>query len=349
MPKFPTKYPLDYSIIPIPNRLLLFFDKGTNTLYSRNIGTGGIDTSIDWGVNWVALTGSCGGLRVDNLAVLPNGNIVTTDLQGGVWLSTDDGASFTQVASGAAPLGTSGITFYDKFVFISAYGSGKKVIWSKDYGATWNTLLEALDPTQRISHCHDICFDPYENIIWTCWGDNRPADKIVYSCDLGKTWTVSPEYHRCTSIMPLPNYVLFGTDEFSTLGTWKHTRLEIGTAQTFINPVLNWAARKDTFEGAINSWASRPAIVYGDESNAVAYWGYYCSVGNTVPAVYASDGMKTRTIWSGDKLIDGATNGGIIGCWGPTSEGVLVASLKSVYKDASDADCNYHILKITIV
>lgn len=340
----PDRLPANYEIITLAaGKSLVTVDKKTEELYVRN-GVN-LEKTADWGKTFSTVyTFSAAIVRAD---VLEDNSILVITYDGNVWKSADAGATFTNVLTMAGTLHeTFGLDSYDKFVLIGDYKGEPKVYLSNDYGESFNVILEITDA----SHPHDVKYDPYEGLIWTTWGDHRPNDKVIFSDDLGKTWEQIPDnlYLRSTSIIPLPDCVLFGTDESGTIGTYKLPRRAIGTFQTKVEPKLNWAARKNSLEAGAYTWASKPAIKYGNRDNAAAYWGYYMASGNGVlPArIYATQGDLTYTLWSQDKLADGTAGNGILATW-ITDNNNVVADLGSQYEHEG-VITHRHILKIEL-
>lgn len=70
---------------------------------------------------------------------------------------------------------------------------------SEDYGATWRQILDLTTqfPGTYGFHCHAIAYDPYWDRIWVTYGDvathlGGTGTNILYSDDLGQTWTTVP-------------------------------------------------------------------------------------------------------------------------------------------------------------
>ncbi len=342
MSVIPKKFPVTSEIIPLSGyRKLLAVDKATDTLY---IGNGyDLEKTADWDATTETVHTFTS--RVDHVEVLDDGALLVGLLGGRVYRYID-GTATEVLAMKSLPL--HGFNVVGNIITVGEYAYPPTKIWlSTDYGATWDPILEVTDP--YVDHCHDVVFDPYENIIWSCWGDDRPYDTILYSDDFGASWQQIAEkyYLRATNIMPLPNCVLFGTDQYNVLGTYRHDRPANGTVQSDVRPYLDWLGRKDTFTDT-TIWAMKPAMTYGPQGDALALWGYRLPANNgVVPAqVYASDGVLTRPIWSQNKISDGPEANGIYRVFGPTDSGYIVADLRSVYPDSEGVDCTQHIVKI---
>jgi len=263
-------------------------------------------------------------------------------LGGKVLKSTDNGATWNEVLT--LPMifeEWTGFAAYENIVLISDYdadNTNENNVWiSKDYGSTFTSLIKLAN----ISHPHAVAYDPYEHLIWIVTGDGMARDNIFVTDDFGATWNTLPDnvYKRCTNIMPLPNHVLFGTDELYHIGVYRHSRPDLGTFQTPINPEYFWFARKNTMQNSAEIWASIPAVTYGKEGRA--YWGYVQPYNKTiVPSiVYVSDGNKVFPLWSENRLPqtiagDNSFNG-IVGVYGPTASGYLAVDFRSKYSDTT--------------
>ncbi len=339
----PDKLPVEYEIINMSGWQRVKAMAGDGTVYI--VEGSELYKSSDYGESLTFMEDL--GAEIEHIGLPSDGSIVaiTTDYK--VWRAEDDESSFTEVFEGTGrPASGMGFDYYDKLVMYAEYsGTGRKLYLSNDFGksGSWETLLEVAD--ENVNHCHDIRFDPYEGLIWSVWGDNRPYDTILVTDDFGGTWEtlVKDHYIRATNIMPLPGCVLFGSDEYYVAGTYKHERPKEGSFQSPIKPYQNWAARKNTFENLPRTWATRPAIKYGKKG--IAYWGYRQSdTQGVLPAnIYVTDGYKVYCLWTQNKVSDGSSRNGIDGVYGPDDSNVLVACLNSEYNGE-----NWHVVKIQL-
>ena len=124
---------------------------------------------------------------------------------------------------------TFGFSAYRNIILLAEYGTKNAedpprfVYISYDYGETFDVLYEKQigDMVQPNNyHIHDVAYDPYANRIWIAEGDGVNAN-IVYTDNLGLTFISlpaqelgsAPRYIRQpTSITPLPDKVVFGSD-----------------------------------------------------------------------------------------------------------------------------------------
>ena len=333
MDLIPSKLPLESSVTPLLNHRVLWLDKDS-TVYARQLDTPGqLDKSVDWGETWTPVY-TFGSTAIERFQRLDDDSILVHTRNGRFSRSTDDGVTFSETfISGNGYTGSwGGLDAYANFVVFApyAYADYDKVYLSNDYGkeGSWKEILHV---KKGVSHPHDVRFDPYENIIWTVWGDHRPSDTILFSDNLGGTWQQSSkeQYYRCTNIMPFPENVWFGTDEFFVTGAYRHVRPKKWTSQTKVKPELYWAAKKNNEDGAPNHWATRPAMVYGNKP--MAYWGYKQPTSNpSMPAtIFSTDGETVFPVWMQSHLPE--TESSILAVFGPDNTGNIIADLRSSY------------------
>lgn len=351
--------PAQYEIITAGKRLR-YLDKN-GRIYSRAVRAGvaadNLIISDDWCANWTTVYTGFNDY-ISRVEVLPDGAILVVLYGGSVQRSEDDGVTFTEVFqfpnAGRLSSWNCGFDVYDRFVLAAPYHdtTAPYIYFSNDYGksGSWSTILAL--PDSRVYHPHDVKFDPYENLIWAVFGDVNPSCTAIYSDNFGKSWhKQKPKtQNRVTNIIPLPGCVMFGTDEIQVMGAYRHERPVKGTISQPVEPRLFWAARPASPEDPDGApcWATKPAITYGHDGSAMAYWGYTQSPnqGFIPSAIYATDGNRVYTIWCQDKLPDAPDMGtnGILGVWGPTDNGVLLAMLYSYYGDSVQEN----FLKITL-
>lgn len=131
-----------------------------------------------------------------------------------------------------------GVDTYNNIVLVNEYGAkegeatsgapsgvpkgenARYTYMSLDYGKTWKTIfdLNAYAETDKV-HPHGVCYDPYWQRIWYTHGDG--SDAILYSDDLGDTWTYAHHvktYNSTTQVVgikAMPTCLLFGSDDVS--------------------------------------------------------------------------------------------------------------------------------------
>lgn len=327
----PNTMPLQYEVKQMTDSIPLFLDKNGTIYGQKNGDQNQLRKSTDWGNSWTDLVRLSG--TIDIVRVLDDDSMILETRSGVLYRSTDGGATATEVyapASGYVPQ-WSGIDTYGPFVLFAPYSNNTdcKIFLSTDYGksGSWSEIFNG--STGGMGHCHVARFDPYENIIWTAWGDHRPRETIVFSDDFGRTWQTLPDnkYMRVTNIMPLPDCVLFGSDEMFWMGTYRHVRPECGTSQHKVLPEFHWAAKKGSEDNAPNIWSTKPAIVYGKDG--IAFWSYRQSGCPILPAqVYASKGEKVVSIWCDTVIPNGTNTGsGIEAIYGPDNNGNLLVQM----------------------
>jgi hypothetical protein len=99
-------------------------------------------------------------------------------------------------------------------------GAATHAYLSNNYGkvGTWTEILDLLDPTLPITmprtgvHIHSVAIDAYEaGVLWVTYGDS--AKGILRSKDWGHTWELVAEGQQFTSIYPLRDYIILGSDD----------------------------------------------------------------------------------------------------------------------------------------
>lgn len=173
----------------------------------------------------------------------------------------------TATGGGAASYGVNSATFGDnkitagtgQYGVLACYGaqtpssgdattSGRYVYFTSDYGATWNLVFDLYTWSGNAAgmHVHGAAYDPYWDRLWIVWGDNQQNGKpdVVYSDDHGSTWVqinaMPSEWAtfgalQSTTVLPLENYILFGSDP--TQGLWMLPRKgyrTLGTQPTMV-------------------------------------------------------------------------------------------------------------------
>ena len=212
-----------------------------------------LKVSLDYGLTWEAGSifdaGASSGIRwikqtEDNELLVCTYTVVTDQATiTRVWKSTGWTGSSTAPTSWTKVfefqkkginLSDWGFSQHGKFVIMTEYGYKNGVdavqdaetyarycYLSKDYGKTWTTIFDLGSVTDGIGvHMHGACFDPYWNRIWVSHGDGfYGSNGLLYSDDLGKTWTSATQYHnqganfsQSVHIIALPTCILLASD-----------------------------------------------------------------------------------------------------------------------------------------
>ena len=291
--------------------------------------------SADWGGAWteIALLPA----TINQVRKLSDGKILVVSNNGNIYLSDAAEANFVKVhefSAGATSEHSFGLRVYDQMIFASEYGVKKnKAYMSHDNGATWEQIFEHPDPDA--SHVHDICYDPYENLIWITTGDGINQRNIFWSADFGNTWETMPHDHhiRATQIIPMPECVLFGSDDFVGMTIWRHDRPDKGTHGSVVRPYAAWSPIKKWPHSS--PWMNHAAIQFGGSGAAYFGWLQPASSAAVPSAIYGTrDGYTFAPIWVERNLPStGAASPllGILGVYGPDSAGNLAARLVSSY------------------
>jgi hypothetical protein len=103
--------------------------------------------------------------------------------------------------------------------FYGTWQVATKVYFSNDYGkvGTWTEVLDLLDPTLPITltgssnHIHAVAIDSYSGDFWVTYGDSSKG--VLRSRDFGTTWESVLEGKQFTSVYPLKDYVVLGSDD----------------------------------------------------------------------------------------------------------------------------------------
>lgn len=202
---------------------------------------GGVAYSTDEAASWSSVGGAtlsaAGG--VIGVRQMDNGEvIVSTPYGGGVggklWVSSGFsdgpvGATFTSTltATGSTTARfTNGwsLDTYGPLVLAAEYGPkaaandmARYLYLSQDYGQTFTTIFDLYNETGYgvEAHLHGVAYDPWWDAIWLLSGDDTATDGPTatwVSFDLGESWTKITDNAKSTTIIPMPNCVLFGTD-----------------------------------------------------------------------------------------------------------------------------------------
>ncbi len=225
---------------------------------------------------------------------------------------------------------------YGNVVTCGEYGSPPSVVGasnvyiSLDYGATWarHDLIEITGHTivDRY-HIHATCYDPYEQIIWVCVGDS-PDSTLFWTKNFGKTWNQVWPYGEgimLTSVHPLPNCVLFGSDAAFD-GVMRYNRVPggIDTREVVVEP-----GHIHEFFG-LNAHFVGPSVT--DYSEPATWWGFRQGAGaqnELRPATIwgTSNGHDVYPVWVSDAVVEALSDSvGIGAVVGPvTPDGYIGA------------------------
>ena len=106
----------------------------------------------------------------------------------------------------------------DSVIFCGLYGgsadNGLDLLLSLDGGTTFSKVGETRNRIGTTNHWHDVAIDTYSGYLFTSQGDTRESSSVHYSKDFGETWEVLTENMQPTAIVPFPDRVVFGRDDF---------------------------------------------------------------------------------------------------------------------------------------
>lgn len=293
---------------------------------------------------------------VQRVALLSDTTLLVFLNDGTIHKSTiGDETAFTLVHTmetpGAAASNSFGFSQFNNIVLIAEYGTAIppnnacKLYISKDYGATWTTAFAG--PTDSGTwHCHDVKFDPYEQIIWLVNGDGAINANVRWSKDFGTNWNTVYADGECptqfTQIIPLPNCVLFGTDN-KNWGVWRWDR---GNGIKSLNKVsIEEALTLDDNYTGSEPMATDAGVVYGD--SAVAYFGFSFfadQIYNHAQVWATTDGYTFYPMWaSATPPLSSSGGCGIMAVSAPSTDGKVLVTYRSVEGDPS----SFYLVKIT--
>ena len=110
----------------------------------------------------------------------------------------------------------------DSIIFCGLYGgsldNGLDLLLSFDGGTTFSKVGETRNQLGTTNHWHDVAIDVYSGYLFTSQGDSTAEEQenssVHYSKDFGKTWEVLSERMQPTAIVPFPDRIVFGRDNF---------------------------------------------------------------------------------------------------------------------------------------
>ena len=349
---------------------------GVNKKTGRVYATKGqwIYNSDDNGVTWESTLKlhETGMSSVNNIVVLDNGDLSIAgreiDSETRIWKCDFDGKGLKKVLTYGAGQGhvynEFGFTTYQNIVLAGTYGSGpwlKEVVvyLSLDYGETWEKIFSkpniTVDAVNGHHHIHDVRYDPYENVIWVCAGDDdldpHTHSFIYWSADFGKSWNKGLGF-RATQVIPLPNSVVFGSDQTGVSGAVRYDRKFQGVAGARLkwdgkkNEYLDWIAQRFSGQSIAPQWATIAAIEYGKKARA--YFGFRTTPQNGAnlmsPTVWGTrDGLRYTAIWTLGRRSQ-AGEGGVLGVFGPDKDNNLYVNL---HNDIGNGQA-YQMLRIKL-
>jgi hypothetical protein len=210
---------------------------------------GSLALSVDGGANWTHPNSTSFGGGISGVHFMYDGELlVFAGYNPGVspgqlyrstgWQANPATATFAVVATASGGVDayfapTWGFSSYGKIVVVNEYGPKASFTdmarysrLSTDGGATWSIVFDLQAQCLALNqpagwdgtnaHLHGCAYDPWWDAIWICNGDYaEPNPKVWLSFDRGTTWQVVYTKHQYTSVIPLPNCILFGTDEGS--------------------------------------------------------------------------------------------------------------------------------------
>ena len=151
-----------------------------------------------------------------------------------VEISKDDGQTWEEKHRipryGFIGFANGGVSIYENVIIYSQYANRPvtaptALYLSRDFGETWTKIHESPAPLNPDWHYHDVAFDPYRNLIWYVNGDHPANAMVAFTDDWGVTWnniwTPGQAITQFTTINPMPDMVLFGSDQPMYSGSYR--------------------------------------------------------------------------------------------------------------------------------
>ena len=312
----------------------LEFNPGNSSIIYGSTGWGEILRSTDSGSSWIQVLSESGGRRTE-LAVSSHYNSVVYAIMAnsssalyGIYRSTDDGVSFTQVFNGAPSgnnllgwncngTGTGGQGWYDlciisdpnnsDIVFIGGVNTWK----SSDAGSTWNISNHwsstcGGQATNVHADKHYLTYQNGTSTLFEC-GDGG----IYKTTDSGNTWTdltntmVISQMYRLGVAQTVPDDVVTGLQDNGT--------------KSFEADVWDDVIGGDGMECAINYTNENiqyGSLYYGDIKRTTNHWGSYSTISNGINGSgawvtpYLIDPNNDQTLYVGYDDVWKSTNQG---------------------------------------
>jgi len=301
------------------------------------------------------------------LMALETGELLILGVAGEIWKSDVNQANWTQKLAdvGGSGFEDGGFKRYENVIVACNYGADlvSLQVWlSTDYGDTWTQIMNE-NPAVGWNHMHDVVYDPYENIIWACNGDDYTGyvsnvSRVWYTADYGAHWEWIGGV-RATAIIPLPDRVLFLSDMSGRQSVFCHERPSRGTniirsvrpatytdSMGFIS-TEEWRPPygiKEIFFGQVYEselstaaacWGTNPYIKYGKDYKSL--FGYRPN-GKPIILWGTTDGTRFIPLWKSNKNV---SNGyGIGGVYGTEDKLVVAVNMP----DATEVLKNYMLI-----
>lgn len=206
----------------------VFFQDSQFRLWRIGALLGAVERSEDGGATWenvFTFPSTVLGMReLDNGRILA-GVAGPASGRSTLWISEGDGfvqklessgttASFNLKWSGIGGNGIYTVSEYDSGA-VGSRGEHQRAWKTVDGGNTWTEMYDH-GTVGGHRHIHGVAYDKYHDAIWLTLGDNYGSDAgargLLVSWDRGATWVTVSIDLQPTSIWPMPDCVIFGTD-----------------------------------------------------------------------------------------------------------------------------------------
>lgn len=239
---------------------ILWVENRGQTLYG--LGSDGVlRKSTDRGASWESKAYMNWAPALQNIFLkTASGTLLTISTGGGIWRSTDDGGTWSQVGSvqaGQTILGTQSWTInpLNGHIYLGMYdGRGQTVMnlyRSTDDGATWPVFHAfpgtASPDANRITHIHAVQWDHVDKRVVISTGDSSPGSGLYRTTADGSG--IEPlvlnrmlpvdlfDAPRSIGIMPFPDYIAWASDSTTSPFLFRIARSEIGKTEPVIERV----------------------------------------------------------------------------------------------------------------
>ena len=247
-----------------------------------------------------------------------------------IWRSDENEENFVRklsypyegnIPSGWRPFAYGGIIVYGEY-YVGRTDELCRIKLSRDYGETWETIYTApVSASGKVWHFHDVTYDPYRSRIWVINGDYGENANVRYSDDFGKTWFelweegTSPV--QFTTVHPMPDKVLFGTDSPLLRGMYVYKE-GASPGKYTLEPLKIWTETPqlgNAISRGYHFWDAGAVYFISREQINANDPGYYVIWGT-------KDGHNLYRLWTSEALVGG---GSLSYLNGPDANGVMMA------------------------
>jgi hypothetical protein len=169
----------------------------TSSLGRRGGALIGILRTTDGGASWTASDGGGTLLNRNVFGIAARGSVIVAATDGGVFRSTDTGATFSAISGAAGsglPAGTSidlaGNPLNNNQLFVSVLQANRGIYRSNDAGLTWTKVSNAEIDTAMTPSVRTELAVGRNNNIFAAIVDAARLSQVAYSSNAGDTWSL---------------------------------------------------------------------------------------------------------------------------------------------------------------